>query len=190
MAWIESRKKQSGGGLQTDSFTLQTLPYTQSALETELPIFNYGNITGLNPEFANNIIKFNQVGYADWSIGNDKISRINSPNSSIQFYGKSIKKGKYHKLCIEVDVLDGSTGNYNLVHVGIKYNTLSNYLDGPVIYIPVTDCYERKNCSGTTPWYRVARCFAEVDISGATDDFYITFHACDAAVNIYSIWLE
>lgn len=190
MAWIESRKKQSGGGLQTDSFTLQTFPYTQSALETELPIFNYGNITGLNSEFANDIIKFNQVGYAEWSITSDKISRINSPNSSIQFYGKSIKKGKYHKLCIEVDVLDGSTGNYNLVHVGIRYNVIKHYLEEPDIYIPVTDCYEQKNCSGTTPWYRVARCFAEVDISGATDDFYITFHACDAAVNIYSIWLE
>lgn len=170
MAWIESKKKKHSSSI--------------------LPIFNYGGITGLNPTFADDIIKFSQVGYSAWSVTNEKISKINSPNSAIQFHGFAIPKNTYSKLHIEVDVPEGSPGNYNLVHVGIKYNALANYLDEPDIYIPVTDCYEQKNCAGTTPWYRLARCYAEVDISEATNDFYFSVHGCDAAANIYKVWLE
>lgn len=173
------------------------------------PIFNYGNVVGLDPEFADGIeVAAEQVGY-DWQVTDSKIFKhVTSSGDARITLGKVIGTGIYRYLCLDVECSYGTHGQWNRSDIGIRYASQgkggTDYNNVANKSIALTFCHPTQNDYGfnyidTTYrdndvlpyWYELPRQIIKVPLPAlATEPFYITMHCCDTWVDIYSMWLE
>ena len=171
-------------------------------------IFNFGDLVGLRPEFAEGVeIAKQQSGTAAWQITTSKIYLDYTQNSRMTLGGQ-LRKGFYKYLYVEADA-GGASRTWNSSQFGIRYvkNGKGGTDAGNVAnaYIPFTQCVETtinttgynyidrtvRNKTELPYWYTLPRMLTRLDLSTVTyEPFYLTMHACDCSVNIYRIWLE
>ena len=168
---------------------------------TPYGILNYGGIVGMRQDFLDGM----EIAYSDyaaqWKMVGTECLQCHIPswwngNGRVTL-GKAFSRGAYKTLCIDAEIPAGLNGNWNYASMGIRYSKNGKGTK----YTPEDMNVERAiiksnwtppyNCAGNVPWYNLPRQIITMDLTTLTQEpFYILFHSCDNAFNIYRIWLE
>lgn len=151
-------------------------------------IFNHGDVVGLWPGFKHYSTGGSGWGYSDTYISSSR------PNNGIFVLGGYFLKSNYTKICIDVEITEGTNGNYNISGLYLQY-CKNGFPSGSYMFgnrlIKLTDYNSRTNYDGSSPWYTLQRQICEASLENITDEpFYLGFYKCDCSPKIYSIWLE